>query len=376
MTLGVGWFPKQPGGLNRYVHGLHGSLGSASIDQKLLLVAGESEEIEAREEVASVAGPDEPVFRRLLRMRGAVRASLPDADLAVTHFALYARGCRDLLRDRPHVVHFHGPWAAESSREGLGRIATHIKHRVERAVYRTGDRFITLSNAFADILAKDYGVDRARITIIPGGVDIERFDASMPRADARAQLGWPSDRPIVVCVRRLVARMGLESLMDATATLRERHPDVLVQIIGKGRLADALERRVREAGLADHVELLGYMPDEQLPLAYRAADLSVVPTQALEGFGLIVAESLAAGTPALVTPVGGLPEVVQDWRADLVMPGTSSDVIAHTLAAALSGEMQMPTAEQCRAYAVDRFAWDRIAGQVAGVYRQAVDLSK
>ena len=77
--------------------------------------------------------------------------------------------------------------------------------------------------------------------------------------------------------------------------------------------------------MANHVRMLGSSRDADLPLYYRAADLSVVPTVALEGFGLVAAESLAAGCPALVTPVGGLPSVVADLSPDLVLEDATPD---------------------------------------------------
>ena len=97
-------------------------------------------------------------------------------------------------------------------------------------------------------------------------------------------------------------------------------PDLLVLVAGSGPLA--AELKARAAGLEDHLQFLGFLPDEHLPVAYRAADLSVVPSVALEGFGLIVAESLAAGTPALVTAVGGLPETLEGLAPQCVMPET------------------------------------------------------
>ena len=84
-------------------------------------------------------------------------------------------------------------------------------------------------------------------------------------------------------------------------------------------MSDELEARCVAEGLDRPRPLLGFVPDEQLPLAYRAADFSIVPSVALEGFGLIVAESLAAGTPVLVTAVGGLPETLEGLAPQCVV---------------------------------------------------------
>jgi glycosyltransferase involved in cell wall biosynthesis len=182
----------------------------------------------------------------------------------------------------------------------------------------------------------------------------------------------PLGRPIVLAVRRLVRRMGLEDLIDAIKLLKRRVPDVLLLIAGKGRLQDELQARITEAGLDDNVKLLGFVPDQHLAALYRASTISVVPTVALEGFGLITVESLASGTPVLVTPVGGLPEAVAGLSQDLVLPTTGAAAIADGLAAALNGSMKLPDADACRAYARANFDNAVIAKRVASVYDEAI----
>jgi glycosyltransferase involved in cell wall biosynthesis len=91
---------------------------------------------------------------------------------------------------------------------------------------------------------------------------------------------------------------------------------------------------------------------------------------ALEGFGLVAVESLAAGTPALVTPIGGLPEVVAGLSPSLVFRSFSAADIADGIMAALSGRGAIPSPGECRAYAEHHFSAIRMARQVADVYRE------
>ncbi|MGF6806856.1 glycosyltransferase involved in cell wall biosynthesis [Paraburkholderia sp. Clong3] len=176
----------------------------------------------------------------------------------------------------------------------------------------------------------------------------------------------------MLAVRRLVRRMGLEDLIDAVKLLKRSAPDVLLLIAGKGRLEGELEARIADAGLEHNVKLLGFVPDQHLAALYRAANLSVVPTVALEGFGLITVESLASGTPVLVTPVGGLPEAVAGLSPDLVLPETGAAAIAAGLAGALNGTLKLPDADACRRYARERFDNAVIAKRVAAVYAEAI----
>jgi glycosyltransferase involved in cell wall biosynthesis len=127
-----------------------------------------------------------------------------------------------------------------------------------------------------------------------------------------------------------------------------------------------LRARIEAAGVSANVRLIGFLPEEALPLAYRAADVGVVPSQALEGFGLVALECLAAGTPAVVTPVGGLPEAVGPLTS-LVCEDASAGALAERIDAMIEG-VGRPSAAACRAHA-QAHDWDVIAGRVAEVYR-------
>jgi glycosyltransferase involved in cell wall biosynthesis len=269
-------------------------------------------------------------------------------------------------------VHFHGPWADEGAVEGHSGARHAVKRAVEKLVYRRGACAIVLSHAFAKVLAETYQFPAERIRVIPGGIDVARFAVAATRAQAREKLLLPTDRPMLVAVRRLVPRMGLENLIAAIAALRPALPDVLLLIAGRGVLQPVLAAQIEAAGLCEHVKLLGFVGDDDLPLLYRAADVSVVPSVALEGFGLIAAESLAAGTPCLVTPVGGLPEIVTALCPDLVLADTQTSTLAQGINAALRGELKLPSDAECRAYAEANFAWPLIAQRVAACYQDTL----
>jgi glycosyltransferase involved in cell wall biosynthesis len=312
------------------------------------------------------------------RLRGArhlikslLRQTRPD--LVASHFSLYTLPVLEELRRQPLVIHFHGPWAAEASQEGASGLVSAVKARLERLVYRRACKVIVLSKSFSELLERDYGIDRARIRVVPGAVEIPRFAVFDSRVEARAKLGWPEDRRIFLAVRRLVSRMGLENLIAAMSPVCKRHPDILLYIAGRGRLREDLEARANAAGLGEHVRFLGYVPEEDLPFVYAAADLNVVPTLALEGFGMVAVEALAAGTPSIVTPVGGLPETVSGLSSDLIFAATSPDAIAEGLLRIAGDVVKLPSRSDCRSFAQQHFSIDRMAASVAAVYREACD---
>jgi glycosyltransferase involved in cell wall biosynthesis len=293
-------------------------------------------------------------------------------DLVASHFALYAAPLTSQLKKIPLVVHFHGPWAAESNVEGSTARRSGFKFELERRVYRRARRLIVLSRSFQRELTATYGISEDLIRVVPGGIDTERFNISLARHEARRMLGWPEERPIILTVRRQVRRMGLENLIDAMTKVTASCPEALLLLGGTGPIADELQSRIKELGLERNIRRLGRVSEVDLPVAYRAADMTVVPSQALEGFGMITLESLASGTPVLVTPVGGLPEVVQSFAPQCIFADTTAAAIANLLTDVLQGRLQLPAGESCRAYAVDKFAWAHIAEQVRGVYKEAL----
>jgi glycosyltransferase involved in cell wall biosynthesis len=372
LALGVNWFRAGSGGLDRVFFDLMAALPGAGVAPTGLVLGPPDVAAQTGGRVRAFGRPGAMLPERLWRARAGIARLTAGGgfDLVAAHFALFALPALDRLRRLPLVVHFHGPWADEAAEEGAGAVSVAAKRAMERAVYRRADRVVVLSEAFAAIARDRYGVAPAHLRTVPGSVDLDRFDPKLDRAGARATLGWPGDRRILLAVRRLVRRMGLDRLIAAMPAVVRAEPDVLLTIAGRGRQEAALRAQVSALGLAAHVRFLGFLPDADLPLAYRAADINVVPTMALEGFGLTTAEALAAGTPSMVAPVGGLPDVVGALSPDLIFPGCTPGDIAAGLIGALRGSTILPDAAACRTYARARFGRAGAAAAVAGIYRE------
>lgn len=374
LQIGNDWFGERQGGLNRCFSELLKHLPGVGVKARGLVVGSSRVGKETKGVITGFASPNAALFLRVFRGRQAGLRILREenTDLIATHFALYGISLLDRLGRFPTVIHFHGPWAAETGAEGQSSLASKVQAAVERLVYVRGRRVIVLSSAFGKELVQRYRVPEQLIRLIPGGVDSERFNDRLTRAEAREQLGWPTDRPIVLVVRRQVRRMGLENLIDATRQVSRKVPDVLILLAGSGPISGELRQRIAEYSLEENVRLLGRVDDADLPVAYRAANLSVVPSQALEGFGMITLESLASGTPALVTPVGGLPEVVRPFAPQCVLEGSTSEIIADVLSEFLLGRRVLPSSNACRSYAMTNFSWPVIAEQTRKVYEEAM----
>jgi glycosyltransferase involved in cell wall biosynthesis len=372
LAIGLGNAGEVAGGAERVFAELEKYLPACGVQVCATAVSQSLDAATDRARRHVFSAPDAGIRARLTGARRVVSQLLETEQihLVASHFALYSLPALDRIASKPFVVHFHGPWSAESIEEGSGRLAASAKYLIERLVYTRADRVIVLSRAFAHLLAETYAIPEDRICIVPGSVDIERFAIPESRRQAREILGWPMDRPILVTVRRLTHRMGIDLLIDAMPRIVARYPEVLLHICGQGELRPELEQRVRNAGLETHVQFLGFVSEEQLPLVYRAADFNIVPTRAWEGFGLVAAEAVAAGTPSVVTPVGGLPEVIATLAPELVLRSATGADIAEGIVQALSGSASIPDAETCRAYAAQHFSSRLMAERTAAIYRE------
>lgn len=369
LCIGNGWFPQMSGGLNRYVYELIYHLAAAQDRVELCGVGLPETALDSSVQLTNLAESDSPLWERFWSTRTHfLRRRAPKPDAINLHFALYSLPVLPSLPTGvPITFTFHGPWALESDREGHNKLSVWIKHWIEQQVYNRCDRFIVLSKAFGTILHQHYQVPWGKIHIIPGGVDTNRFQSNLSRQQAREQLNWHQERIILFTPRRLVHRMGIDILLTAVAKIKLKIPDVWLAVAGKGALRDSLEQQAAQLGLHNHVKFLGYLPDDQLPVAYQAADLTVVPSQSLEGFGLILLESLACGTPVLCTPVGGMPEILEPFSPQLITDSTNADAIALKLEALLTEELSLPSRPVCREYAIANFNWSKIAQQVRQV---------
>jgi glycosyltransferase involved in cell wall biosynthesis len=217
----------------------------------------------------------------------------------------------------------------------------------------------------ADRVHALYSVDRSRITVAPGGVDLDTFAPATDPRTVRTALGLPLDRPLLLTIRRLYARMGLENLVAAMARVVQQQSEALLLIGGTGPRRAHLEALISRLGLSDQVRLLGRVSEDDLPRYYQAADLFVLPTVALEGFGLVTLEALACGTPVVGTPVGGTPEILAPLHPRLLCASPGPEDVAETVLDVLADPPV--SRSQCRSFVEARYSWDRLADDLEGL---------
>jgi glycosyltransferase involved in cell wall biosynthesis len=295
--------------------------------------------------------------------RWAVRR--PSPEVYVAHQATTAAG---LLAAHPrvpllYVFHASAPLEQRFLRRRLnpaGRIARILLDPLlvllERLAVRRADTVAVLSEYSRGLLLGRHPSVRERVTLVRGGVDVDRFAGGDGPA-AREAYGIPTDRPFLLTVRRLEPRMGVEELLRTVRTLFVRGTRLTLGIAGAGISAASLGELAHELELGEHVRFLGRVPDDDLPGLYAAADLFVLPTIAYEGFGISTIEALAAGTPVVGTAVGATPEILEPLDPRLVAPSADTGDLAASIERAL-GALSPTTRRRCADYARSRYRWD------------------
>ncbi|OBZ08863.1 glycosyl transferase [Bacillus sp. FJAT-27264] len=381
MTTGLSWPSLQPGGLNTYFKSICEQLSSRN-QVDALICSQETPQVQGQLIIHNAGDPKDTIWKR----RDAFQRKAAElmgsgsgrVDVLYSHFAPYGLGPAIEAKKRgiPVIMTFHGPWNEEMKIEGRGikhRVKTTLAKSIERKAYKLADKFIVLSETFRDILHELHGVPLHKIVVIPGAANVDRFHPATNKLAIRRALNLPEGATTVLTVRRLVNRMGLLQLLDAWKQVSERFPNAILLIGGKGPLRGELEEKIADYGLNNKVRLLGYIPDQDLAGYYQAADMFVVPSQALEGFGLITVEALATGLPVMATPIGGNREILQGFRPELLFKSPSSEHIADGIIHMLGNRKLLPSREECREHALEKYTWEHVADDVESVFHQALE---
>lgn len=279
-------------------------------------------------------------------------------------------------REIPKIYTFHSPWHREYEiKTGKRGINSLIRKYIERSILNRCKKIIVLSEYSRSQLLEIHKVLPEKIRIIPGGVDIDSFRPPRNRKIARDKLNIPQNKFILFTVRNLVPRMGLESLIRAISMVVEKERDVFLIIGGRGFLETKLRNLTKELKLNEYIEFVGFIEEEKLPLYYQAVDFFILPTEYLEGFGMVTIEALSSGTPVLGTPVGGTKEILGKFDNRLLFKGTDSDSLAELILKfkKLSQKKLENLGIQAREFVVENYSWDIIASQWEEVFLDAKD---
>jgi glycogen(starch) synthase len=242
-------------------------------------------------------------------------------------------------------------------------------HGVERWVTNRADGVVTCSHYMRGHVADIYGLEEARVSVIPNGIDPDDLEPVADLDRLRAEFAAPDER-LVLLVGRLVYEKGFQLALDALPGLIERLGNVRFLVAGSGTHEAQLREQAEELGLTEHGTFLGWIGDDVLHSLYRIADLCVVPS-IYEPFGLVALEAMASGCPCIVADTGGLREIVpEDERVGLRFNGGDAEHLATMVERLLTDDQLRNRLVVEASEHVLSFDWADVARQTAAIYAE------
>lgn len=320
---------------------------------------------------------------RDLHMAGSVeKADIVHCHTWYSHFAgclvQQLAGARLVLTT--HSLEPHRPWKVEQ----LGT-AYHASSWVEKTAYRNADGIIAVSESMKRDVMELYGVDEARVEVIPNGIDPEEYKP-VEKRDVLRKHGVDPDKPFVLFVGRITRQKGIIHLVNAI-----RHFDEGTQVVlcagapDTDEIAREMQEAVEEARRAgDHevIWIAEMLPRSDVIALYAAAAVFVCPS-VYEPFGIINLEAMACETAVVASAVGGIPSIVEDEKTGLLVsfdargpvdfepkdPESFSEGVARAVNTLMEDpEKRREMGRRGRQRVLDHYSWRAIAKQTAAFY--------
>ncbi|MEU3118222.1 glycosyltransferase family 4 protein [Micromonospora chalcea] len=380
--------PVLVGGLGRHVHALSVALAAAGHEVTVVTRHAEGAPLEEYADgVRVVRAAEDPVtfplatgsllawtmaFNHTLT-RAALRAASSGAyDVIHAHDWLVAHTAMTLREhlDVPLVTTIH---ATEAGRHQgwLPEEMNRTIHGVEHWLAGESGRVIVCSGYMRDEVGALFGVDAARVDVVPNGVEPHRWRVPAS-AVAAARTRFAADGPLVTFAGRLVYEKGVQHLLAGLPRLRDRHPGLRAVIVGDGPYRADLEAEVHRLGLGGTVSMPGFLGGADLPAVMAASDCFAVPS-IYEPFGMVALEGAAAGAPLAVARTGGLAEIVEPGVTGMTFAPHDPDGLAEAVHALLSDrDRARVLARRARAMVHERYGWAAIASRTAAAYAAAI----
>jgi D-inositol-3-phosphate glycosyltransferase len=373
---------KDAGGMNVYIYEMARELGRTGItvdiftrrthpDQPEMVVIGPRVRV-----IHIEAGPVAPVHKHDLypclsaftrHIEEFVAREQRTYNVLHSHYWLSGVAAQRLARrwKIPHVTMFHTLAHLKQLANPQEGEPT-LRLEMERHLIQYADRIIAATDDERAQIIRHCGATSSQVEVIPCGVDLQRF-VPCDRQEARARLGWKAEQPVLLFVGRLDPFKGPDMLLRAAALMQRK---AQVVIVG-GNMADdpeieKLRHLARELGIQRRVRFLGARPQEELPLIYSAADVTVVPSYH-ESFGMVAVESLACETPVVATRAGGLMTVIRQGETGYLVP-RSPGFFAERLDSLLADPATLRSMGATARPSILDYSWQGVALKMSNVY--------
>jgi glycosyltransferase involved in cell wall biosynthesis len=241
---------------------------------------------------------------------------------------------------------------------------------VGKEVLKQADKIIAVSNATKRYVLS-LGAKPEKVKVLHNGVDLDRFKPlAGKREEMRLKLCIPQNATVVLTVRRLVYKNGIDTLIEGANIVVKKNRKVLFLVVGKGPDQSSVQAKIRELGIENNFKLTGFVPDQDLPLYYNAADFFVLPSKSGEGLPLVALEAMACALPVIATDVGGISEVLVNDYGKLVAPSQPEQMADAVLEFA---DVDWSSRRlELRAMMENKFSWDKNVEALVEIYEELI----
>lgn len=363
-------YPPSVGGIQRTLEALWKALPS----DRAFVLAPAAEGAEAFDQEAAYRILREP--SAFMWPTAALAARVTDlvAELGIEvvlfgdAFPLAMLGPRLARRGIPYLVAAHGFDYWLSVVPGT--------HAMMRHMTSVASRVPVMCSRFVARTVRTAVPRRIPVSVLHPGADLEAFRPDLPAGDLRERFGI-GDRPLVVCVSRLVARKGQDVLIRGMEAVRRRVPGAALLVVGGGPDKERLHAMAAEAP-PDSVFFAGQVSEGELPGYYAVGDVFAMPCRSrlggleVEGWGNVFVEASACGKPIVVGDSGGARETVREGETGLLVEGRDVAQVAAAVADLLGDpDRARRMGEAGRARVEQHHDWTLVAGRLAGWLREA-----
>lgn len=377
---------KDAGGMNVYICELARELGRSGITVDIFTRRTHSDQPEIvllgpRVRVIHIeAGPAAPIHKHDLyqhlsaftrHIETFASREQRTYDLLHSHYWLSGVAAQRLARcwQIPHVSMFH-TLAHLKQLANPAEAEPTLRLEMECQLVQHTDRIIAATQDERVQIIRHCGATSSQVVEIPCGVDLGRF-VSHDRQEARTQLGWKAEQPVLLFVGRLDPFKGPDVLLKAAALMQKK---AQVVIVGGNAAGDPEIEELRQLAcdlrIQKRVRFLGARPQEELPLIYSAADVTVVPSYH-ESFGMAAVESLACGTPVVATRAGGLMTVIRHGETGYLVPRCPG-FFAERLDSLLSDPVAQQAMRAAARPSILPYSWQSVAALMSEVYEDVL----
>ncbi len=241
---------------------------------------------------------------------------------------------------------------------------------IGKQVLKEADKIIAVSNATRNYVLS-LGADPEKTLVLHNGVDLNRFKPLLNvKGEMRMKLGISEDEYVVLTVRRLVYKNGVDTLLESAEIAVKKNPKLVFVVVGKGPDFEEVKERIAQLGMQRNFRLTGFVSDEDLPFYYNVADLFALPSKSGEGLPLVALEAMACGLPVVATDVGGTSEVLNADYGKLVPPNSPVSLAEAVLE--FSRKDLATLKKKLRTMVEQKYSWERNVTKLSKIYEELI----